>query len=148
MSVVARPGTERSRRYYAPGDPETCWEWTGATTGRGFGAILHDGTMMQAHRVVYLDRVGPIPEGLTLDHLCRNKACVNPHHMEPVSIRENILRSTSPSAVNARKTHCPQGHAYDDENTYRDPIGRRFCRACMRAHQRRYAAQRKAAAQS
>src|SRR5688572_21764976 len=71
-----------------------------------------------AHRLMYVALRGPIPDGLELDHLCRNHACVNPWHMEPVTGRVNKLRGTSPSAVHAAKTHCPKGHAYTPENVY------------------------------
>jgi HNH endonuclease len=83
--------------------------------------------------------VGPVPEGLELDHLCRNRACVNPAHLEPVSHRENVLRGASFAAINAVKTHCiHDGHPFDDVNTIVRPEGRRGCRACMNAAQRRY----------
>lgn len=82
-----------------------------------------------AHRVVYEAWVGPIPEGLTLDHLCRVRCCVNPLHLEPVTRGENVLRGDAFTAVNARKAHCPQGHPYD----YRDPThGYRRCTKCDR----------------
>jgi hypothetical protein len=88
-----------------------------------------------AHRVSYERYVGPIPEGAHLDHLCRNRACVNPEHLEPVSVQTNILRGVSPSAVNAAKTECLRGHPFDDENTYVCPAGKRRCRACKTARQ-------------
>ena len=80
---------------------------------------------------------GPIPEGLTLDHLCRVRACVNPAHLEPVTLRENTLRSPSaPTAINARKTECLRGHAFTPENTWVHR-SRRCCRECKRSWWRR-----------
>jgi hypothetical protein len=83
-----------------------------------------------AHRVAYEIYRGPIPEGLVLDHLCRNRQCVNPSHLEAVENRTNILRGTGFAAHHARKSHCPQGHEYGTENTYLDKGGMRHCRAC------------------
>ena len=85
--------------------------------------------MVMAHRAAYEVRIGPIPDGMVIDHLCRNRACINPAHMEPVTNRENVLRGTGPSAQHARKTHCNYGHAYDDQNTMHRR-GRRHCRKC------------------
>ncbi|TDD77726.1 HNH endonuclease [Actinomadura rubrisoli] len=94
------------------------------------------------HRFVYESLVGPIPEGLVLDHLCRVRACCNPAHLEPVTDRVNILRGASITAANARKTHCDHGHEFTSQNTYRHR-GRRLCRACNRDAVARYAAVRK-----
>src|SRR3977135_3690762 len=88
-----------------------CWPWLGSTTGSGYGQIRYGGHLL-AHRIAYVLRKGDIPTGLQLDHLCRNRSCVNPAHLEPVTGRENPLRGGSPTAVNAFKTHCPQGHEY------------------------------------
>lgn len=108
---------------------ESCWEWVGATSN-GYGQMKADGKAKSAHRLSYEHHVGPIPDGLTLDHLCRNKRCVNPSHLEAVTHHENVLRGESGSAVNARKTHCPAGHPYAGES------GKRRCRACKNHYQR------------
>ena len=117
-----------------------CWVWTGPLS-QGYGRVSVAGRLWRPHRYVYEHHAGPIPDGLTLDHLCRNRACCNPEHLEPVTLRENILRSDAPAAGHARKTHCPQGHPYDEENTilYRRW---RYCKTCRREHDR---ARRKAA---
>lgn len=116
---------------------DECWEWTASKTPGGYGRIFADGRKVYAHRAVYEAVVGPIPEGFQIDHLCRNRGCVNPDHLEPVTRRENLLRGVGFVAVNAAKTHCPKGHPYDEENTYQTPTGRRVCRTCMRETDRR-----------
>ena len=121
------------------GGPGGCWLWTSTMIPDGYGSFRIgsrvDGTRRRvlAHRFAYELLVGPIPEGLTLDHLCRVRRCVNPVHLEPVTGRVNTLRGENPLAKNARKTHCPQGHPYDLLNTYTDPAGRRHCRTCKHA---------------
>lgn len=107
-----------------------CIIWTGAVTSAGYGSLWRGKGTALAHRVVYEEARGPIPAGMTLDHLCRNRRCVNPDHLEPVTNRENILRGTSPSAIHARKTHCPKGHPYDLANTRIRSNGARACRTC------------------
>lgn len=122
-----------------------CWEWTGTRT-YGYGRFRLRGKYVQAHRLMYELLVGPIPDGLQLDHLCRNRACVRPSHLEPVTQRENILRGEGPTANNATKTHCRYGHEFTPENTYQVKTGGRFCRACARArwHARARAARERA----
>lgn len=111
-----------------------CWLWIGRTSA-GYGiATLNNHTVL-AHRVAYEILAGPIPSGLTLDHLCRVRNCVNPAHLEPVTGRENSLRGTSPPANNARKTHCYKGHPLSGENL-RMAQGQRNCRECQRVNQR------------
>lgn len=116
--------------------PNGCWVWTAGTFSSGYGSFWLKGRMRHAHRVAWHWMRGPVPEGMTLDHLCRNRACVNPDHLEPVTHQVNILRGVGASAQHARKTHCPQGHAYDEANT--EWYGnRRRCITCRREHQRR-----------
>ena len=107
-----------------------CWLWLAAKDGAGYGFATVGKQRQKAHRAAYELLIGPIPEGLQLDHLCRNPPCVNPAHLEPVTGRENTLRGISPIAVNARKTRCKRGHSFTPENTIHRPSGRRACRTC------------------
>lgn len=116
---------------------DACWEWTGAHTGGGYGATYKSGRQVVAHRIAYELLVGPIPEGLQLDHLCRNRGCVNPAHLEPVSQRVNLLRGDTVVARHAAKTHCDAGHPFDLFNTYWWH-GARHCRACRRERMIRF----------
>jgi hypothetical protein len=113
-----------------------CWLWQGTTTNAGYGSMTirtEDGPKSRlVHRVAYEHYLGPIPAGHTLDHLCRVRLCFNPDHLEPVTPQVNVLRSPiAPAAVNARKTHCPQGHPYDEANTIQQRRGGRLCRTCQ-----------------
>ncbi len=119
------------------GSMRECWQWLGSHGQAGHGTFWDGSKPEAAHRYAYRILIGPIPEGMTIDHLCRNPACVNPAHMECVTLVENILRSTGVSAINAKKTHCPQGHPYDEANTYVDNRGARTCIICRNAASRR-----------
>lgn len=110
-----------------------CWNWQAAKVPSGYGRAQFDGRVQQAHRVAYELIVGPIGEGLHLDHLCRNPSCVNPAHLEPVTPGENVLRGVGPSAIHAAANYCINGHAFTPENTRVDAKGWRSCRACDRA---------------
>ena len=114
-----------------------CWEWTAQLVdGYGYFRVgsLTDGTRrhVYSHRYAYEHLVGEVPAGLQCDHLCRNRACVYPGHIDVVTCRTNLLRGNGVSARNARKTHCAQGHAYDLLNTHITKDGSRRCRACDR----------------
>lgn len=118
-----------------------CLEFTGATN-YGYGVMGAEGgerRTVRTHRQAYIEIVGPIPEGLDLDHLCRNRACWRPDHLEPVSRAENMARGIH---ANRSKTHCKHGHAFDEKNTYRltlpNGINRRYCRTCQAAGAIRY----------
>lgn len=112
-----------------------CWPWPKGKNNTGYGIITWHGRKQTAHRVVYEQMRGPIPDGLTLDHLCRNRSCVNPWHMEPVTLKENILRGQSPAALHARKKVCPWGHAYTSHIV--KGKAHRFCKTCKNASARR-----------
>lgn len=109
-----------------------CWLWTGALNNNGYGRFRDS----YSHRWAFEHFVGPIAAGLELDHLCRTPRCCCPSHLEAVTRSVNIRRGTSIAAERAMKTHCPEGHAYDDQNTLRDKRGWRKCRACKNARDR------------
>lgn len=107
-----------------------CWNWTGSKNNTGYGNLKVDGKMWTVHRYSYTMLVGEIPEKMVLDHLCRNRACVNPDHLEVVTYLENRLRRIP---VEITKPRCPQGHPYSGDNLYRWPGGNsRQCWTCMK----------------
>ncbi len=118
-----------------------CWLWTGPIDADGYGHMMVLGGSVRAHRLSYELYVGPVSEGLVLDHLCRSRACVNYAHLESVTSGENVLRGESPSAQNARKSQCVNGHPFDEENTYAHN-GERHCRECRRIVSRNTATER------
>lgn len=134
---------KRLTRFWARIDRRSageCWEWIGPVTANGYGRFSPrvDGVLrrVMAHRVAYEDLVGPIPDGLVIDHLCRNRRCVNPLHLEPVPQFVNVMRGTGVGVINAAKQECVDGHEFTAENTYMTPRGGRACRACQRRRTR------------
>ena len=138
-----------AERFWAKVDrrgPDDCWEWLAYRQRNGYGKFGRGGrgSMTTAHRVAYELTFGPIPDGLNIDHLCRNRGCVNPSHLEAVSQRVNLLRGETNSA----KTHCVNGHEFTPENTKIESNGARRCLTCRREIDRRRNRARRAAAKA
>jgi hypothetical protein len=117
-------------------DPDSgCWLWQGRRDRLDYGRLYWNRGHWLTHRLVYTLLVGPVPRHLVMDHVkawgCKSTACCWPGHLQPVTQRENLLRGNTFGAANAAKTHCPQGHPYDEENTHYAPGGGRTCRACF-----------------
>lgn len=111
-----------------------CWEWRGKIDkSTGYGRFKMGGKSPTAHRLSYEWSVGPIPDGLVIDHLCRNRRCVNPAHLEPVTQQVNVLRGETIVAANAAKTECQNGHPLSGDNLAINVRGARVCRTCARA---------------
>lgn len=147
-AIIPRPGrrtpaAERMARLVGPQTSGGCLPWIGAQDGHGYGKVRDDaGRLRRAHVLAYELTHGAVPEGHQLDHLCHtascaggrtcpHRSCVNVEHLQPVTSRENTLRGAAPTAVNAAKTHCLRGHAFDADNTIRRGTERE-CRACAR----------------
>lgn len=123
-----------------------CWVWTGAKSSAGYGQVRIDGKLHYTHRLTWESLVGSIPDGKEIDHLCRNRACCNPDHLEPVDRRTNIRRGyTHAPRPRPKSTHCAAGHALEGDNLYVMPSGRRNCRICRVNRKRRWRANRRAA---
>lgn len=124
------PAIERFRQRYRVDEATGCWVWTAGTNDGGYGRFTPSRAegAQAAHRWSYVHHVGPIADGLTIDHRCRVRLCVNPAHLEAVTLRENLLRGNTAAARNAAKTRCPQGHPYDGTNKR----GARTCSTCHR----------------
>jgi hypothetical protein len=137
---MIKPRPQAERFFAMVEKTDDCWNWTGATC-LGYGQFKGTGDYATrwAHRFAYLLLVGPIPDGLVLDHLCRNRACVNPDHLEPVTMAVNIGRIPRPP-------HCPKGHEFDAENTSYSTLGHRRCKTCLRDATRAYRARKAGAA--
>lgn len=121
-------------------EPNGCWVFTGALTKHGYGHVRvgrRGEGMISTHRAMYLHAVGPVPDGFQLDHLCRNRACCNPDHLEPVTPGENIRRGETAKRM-LEKTHCPAGHPYSGENLVLSKKGHRVCRACRNRRAREF----------
>jgi len=120
-----------------------CWEWTGVRSALGYGsfhvfydAVTKKSTRSSAHRYAYATLVGPIPTGLVLDHLCRNPSCVNPDHLQPVTLSENNRRGFNWMARQRHQTICKHGHPFEGDNVGRHKDGSRYCRTCSRERTR------------
>jgi len=127
---------------------ETCWEWVAGKVSDGYGTfhVAPGQGMGSAHIVSWEMARGPVPEGLEIDHLCRNRSCVNPDHMEAVTHRVNSLRSDNPMARWARRTHCGKGHPLSGDNLMLRSDGGRRCRTCKRASGRAHMRNKRASA--
>jgi len=136
LGLKPHTAEERFWSYVERGPENQCWEWQGYIDIDGYGQFWNE-TLCRAHRYAYELMVGPIPEGLVLDHLCNNKICVNPHHLEATTNRTNTLRADGLPSRNARKTHCLHGHPFNEVNTYRGEDGGRRCRTCLRMYRAR-----------
>jgi hypothetical protein len=125
--MATRKTVKEILNLYTRRNKDACWEWTGYKSKVGYGSLTNKGKVQRAHRFIYEQLVGAIPDGMVLDHLCTNKACVNPDHLEPVTILENTQR------FNKTRTHCKNGHEFTLANTYTPPkrLDRRYCRTCQ-----------------
>lgn len=136
------------QRFWAKVDrsegPDACWLWMRAMNQYGYGRFWDGERLVASHRYAYELMVGPIPDGLHIDHLCRTRACVNPKHLEPVTNQENCIRGErwTPDKI---KDHCRYGHPYSGWNLYINPSGKRQCRECVKAGTARYRERRRAA---
>ena len=140
MAQKRRPLRERFEGRFSVNGQTGCWDWTASKRPNGYGQIGEGGRyckVLYAHRVAYELYKGPIPAGLDIDHLCRNRGCVNPDHLEAVTRKVNLLRGNTIPAAKARQTHCLKGHAFDEINTRINNRGTRECKQCSRERQRK-----------
>lgn len=131
-------------RFWAKVDKsDHCWVWTAAKNPEGYGRFGMGQRLVYPHRLVAAHIYGAIPDGMVVDHLCRNPSCVRPDHLQIVSMRENTARGELAAVTRAyqqSKTHCPRNHPYSGDNLYVNPSGQRQCRECMRQAKRAYRA--------
>lgn len=129
--------SERLAFHSKPGNGG-CINWTAGCDEQGYGFIFVGGKQRRAHRIAYEEALGPIPDGLVIDHLCRNPSCIAVQHLEAVTVRENTMRGASPYALAAAKTQCLRGHPLSGENLTTDHRGHRKCRACANIHTKKH----------
>ena len=122
---------DKLEKYISPEPNSGCWLWVGGITANGYGNVKLFGRQWGVHRLVYSLLIRPAQRHEFVDHRCRVKCCCNPEHLEAVTVRENTLRADGPSALNARKTHCPKGHPLIPANIYAG-AGKRDCAQCRR----------------
>lgn len=122
-------------RFWAKTQPTDCLVWTGAVNTKGYPCFAIDGVSQLAHRLAYEDARGPIPEGYTIDHKCRVRSCVNPDHLEAVTVAENLRRARVAGGLQLGG-ECASGHEMDEANTYHHPRGHLECRQCRREKNR------------
>lgn len=147
--MMGRPANtpEKLLAPYSGADMGACWPWHGSIAANGYGKLTIKKKHLLAHRVAYEHFKGAIPEGLVIDHLCRNKCCVNPDHLEAVQSRENTLRAhDAPATINIWKTVCDHGHPLTDDNVYIRRRGHRVerhCKTCRAEATARWQAKRR-----
>lgn len=136
--------TDVQRFWLKVSKTHSCWNWMGCRNALGYGFFYTNKHTVSAHRFSYELLKDKIPKNMIIDHLCRNRSCVNPEHMEVVTQRENVLRGLTIPAINSKKTQCVHGHSYTPQNTfYRKVSGKRECRTCQQLRCKKYKQQQK-----